>query len=136
MTDNGLDNSFHVRNDGIPGTESIVERLEGISGKVDDMRASREKDPDSFGDKILTMLVPTASALIAGKAFSAWWKRRGLSTGTSALHDSGHESDNLLVGVAFAALSAAFVAVVSQLSERGSRAYVDRRHRRNRGSRS
>ena len=131
MTDKRLDNSFHVRNDGIPGTESIVERLEGISGKVDDMRASREKDPDSLGDKLLTMLVPAASALIAGKAFSAWWKRRGRSTGRSARTDSGHESYNLVVGVAFAALSAAFVAVVSQLSEHGSRAYVDRRHRRN-----
>ncbi|WP_314688779.1 DUF4235 domain-containing protein [uncultured Bifidobacterium sp.] len=102
------------------------------------MRTQRSQDAESLGDKVLIMLVPTAAAAIAGKAFSAWWRRRGPSKDAGASANSDAADQGLLMGLVFSALSAAFVAVVSQLSGRGSRAFVNHRHRRaaHRGSSS
>ncbi len=126
-------NNRHHRSDGIPEADSIIARLETLTRKVDDMRAARSHDADSLGDKLLTVLVPAAAAAIAGKIFSSWWSRKGpAKASTTARTESGstETDDGLITGLVFSALSAAFVAVVSQLSGRGSRAFVNHRHRR------
>mgnify|MGYP002227808338 FL=1 len=73
--------------------------------------------------------VPALAGLVAGKAFQMIWdkgtSKRNLRKGLAADAPQG-----LAMSLAFAAVSAALGAVVSQLSDRGSKAFVDHRHRK------
>lgn len=124
------ENDLQRRRGGVPDADSAVAWLKTLQGKVDDMRTQRSQDAESLGDKMLTMLVPAAAAFVAGKVFSAWWNRKGPSKGADASSEPDEAGEGLIMGLVFSALSAAFVAVVSQLSGRGSRAFVNHRHRR------
>lgn len=115
-----------------PGTsdaDRVVESLHRIDDKVNELRSNRLRDPDSLGDKMVKAAVPALTGLIAGKVFQTIWdkgiSRRNLRRGLAADAPQG-----LLTSVAFAAISAAFGAAVSQLSDRGSQAFVERRHRK------
>ena len=96
----------------MPNMESSADRvvaaLHTVDEKVNAMRDQRLNDPDSFGDKIFKSVVPTLAGLVLGKAFEMVWKK----------------------SIVFAVVSAGFGALVSQLSGRGSKAIVDRRHAR------
>lgn len=111
--------------------DRAVETLHRIDSKVATLRKQRLEDPDSATDKLAKAIIPTVTSMVAGKLFQlAWdktWKRHGRNT-------DGVGKD-LAMTLAFAAASAAFGAAVSTLSERGSQALIDRRHRRN-GKRS
>lgn len=113
--------------------DRIVVGFDKINEKVDTMRAERLNDPDSLGDKLLKAALPSIAGFVAGKVFTVLWNR-GTSrrkSGTGALGDGvvdDHES--FVMSLLFSALSAAIGAVVSQLSDRGSQAIVDRRHRK------
>ncbi|WP_241519623.1 DUF4235 domain-containing protein [Bifidobacterium callitrichidarum] len=100
-----------------------------IDEKVNALRAAREADPDSLLDKAFKAAVPALVGMVAGKAFQTLWdkgtSRRNLRKGLAEDAPQG-----LLMSLAFAAASAAFGAVVSQLSDRGSKAIVARRHRK------
>ncbi|KAB5605553.1 DUF4235 domain-containing protein [Bifidobacterium jacchi] len=116
--------------------DRIIAGFDRINDKVDDMRAKRLDDPDSLGDKALKFALPSIAGFVAGKLFTLAWNRsvgrnRAAKRGGEALGDGvvdGKES--VFMSVAFAALSAAIGAAVSTLSDRGSQAIVDRRHRR------
>lgn len=105
--------------------DRTVAMFHAIDRKVDAMRDQRINDPDSLGDKMFKFAAPALIGFAAGKLFELVWKR-----GTAGRRAKNGGEDTWLMGLAFAALSAAFGAVVSQLSERGSQAVVDMRHRR------
>lgn len=111
--------------------DRAVEALHRIDGKVAELRKQRLEDPDSATDKLAKAVIPTVTSMIAGKLFQlAWdkaWKRHGRNTEATG--------KSLAMALAFTAASAAFGAAVSMLSERGSQAMIDRRHRRS-GKRS
>ena len=69
------------------------------------------------------------AGLVAGKLFQIAWDkgaaRRNVIKGLAADAPQG-----LAMSLAFAAISAAFGAIVSQLSNQGSQAFVERRHRK------
>ena len=90
-------------------TDRIIDGLHRVDEHVDRLRNQRLNDPDSLGDKLFS--------------------KRNLRRGRAA-----DAPQSLMLSLAFAAISAAFGAVVSQLSDRGSKAFVNRRHRNN-GSR-
>ena len=103
--------------------------LHRIDEKVNRLREDRLNDPDSLGDKLIKSAVPALAGLVAGKAFQMIWdkgtSKRNLRKGLAADAPQG-----LAMSLAFAAVSAALGAVVSQLSDRGSKAFVDHRHRK------
>lgn len=109
--------------------DQVVGMLHQVDGKVNDMRNSIESDPESLTDKLVKFALPSIAALLAGKLFQAFWgglvrKRNGGVD--SPEEDQESATDGLLFGV----LSAAVIALVSGLSERGSQALIDRRHQR------
>lgn len=106
--------------------DRIIAQLDRVNAKVDDMRNERLNDPDSMGDKLLKFALPSIAGFVAGKAFQLLWNK-----GTGAkLSEEDEAQQGLLMSVLFAALSAAFTASVSMLSDRGSKAFVARRHRK------
>ena len=113
----------------MPNMESSADRvvaaLHTVDEKVNAMRDQRLNDPDSFGDKIFKSVVPTLAGLVLGKAFEMVWKK---SVGRKAVRADGtkNEAAEAALGIVFAG----FGALVSQLSGRGSKAIVDRRHAR------
>lgn len=121
--------SDETSNTTVSTADRTVAALQRIDSKVDELRKHRLEDPDSATDKLIKSLLPTVTGLVAGKIFQAvWdkaWGRRGSGSGTT-----GTGGNNLIMGIAFAAASAAFGAAVSALSNRGSQALVDRQHRK------
>lgn len=115
-------------NSGSSAADSAVDALHRIDEKVNALRDQRLNDPETLGDKILKFALPSLAGLVAGKLFQTLWdrgvSRRNLRRGLAADAQQG-----LPMTLAFAAASAALGAVVSQLSDRGSQALVDRRHR-------
>ena len=107
------------------GADKAIENLRRIDGKVDALRDQMMSDPDSLGDKLLKMAIPAVTGLVAGRLFQMVWDK-----GTGRANAEEEVQQGLLMSIAFAAASAAFGAVVSTLSGRGSQALVDRRHRK------
>lgn len=106
--------------------DRTVARFHAIDEKVNAMREQRLSDPDSLGDKLFKLVMPALTGLVAGQLFQMAWDK-----GTSRTRRHGDATQqSFLMGLLFAACSAAFGAVVSQLSTRGSQAFVDRRHRK------
>ena len=95
---------------------------------VDSLHRIDEK-VNRLGDKLIKSAVPALAGLVAGKAFQMIWdkgtSKRNLRKGLAA-----DAPQSLAMSLAFAAVSAALGAVVSQLSDRGSKAFVDHRHRK------
>ena len=106
--------------------DSIVASLGNIDRKVKAMTSARTNDPDTLGDKIIKVAIPSLTGLIAAKVFQTLWNR-----GTARLQTDDSDDDaqqGLLMTLLFAGLSAAFGAILSQLSDMGSRAFVSHRH--------
>lgn len=114
-----------------PSAQRVVDGLRTFDGKVDAMRERRANDPDSLGDKIIKVAVPAIAGFAAGHLFQLIWnagtRRHDVDKATGLPRPQGFAMELL-----FAACSAAFGAVVSQLSDRGSQAFVNHRHRKSR----
>ena len=117
--------------------DAVIAVFDRINEKVDAMRARRLNDPDSLGDKLLKSALPSLAGLVAGQLFTMLWNRTvgaGRKSGNPSDGRLGDgvvdERESVLMSILFAGLSAAFGAAVSHLSNRGSQAIVDRRHRR------
>ena len=99
--------------------DRAVDSLHRIDEKVNRLRE----------DRLIKSAVPALAGLVAGKAFQMIWdkgtSKRNLRKGLAA-----DAPQSLAMSLAFAAVSAALGAVVSQLSDRGSKAFVDHRHRK------
>lgn len=128
-----VENDTDDTSDGLAQTAAtLINQLNTFNDKVTAMRTARNEDPDSLGDKIITLVIPSIAGLVAGKVFESLWNanfsRRAADIDAS---DDGHKRQGVVMSLLFAALSAAFGAVVSQLSDRGSRSLVTyRQHRR------
>ena len=111
--------------------DRVVAALRNIDGKVNAKRDQRLNDPDSFGDKIFKFAMPTLVGLAFGKVFEMAWKQ---SVGRKATLPDGTTDarKDAILGIAFAVISAALGALVSQLSDRGSKAIVNHRHAKRR----
>ncbi|AKV55823.1 hypothetical protein BACT_0088 [Bifidobacterium actinocoloniiforme DSM 22766] len=119
------------RHDASAATDRAVERLRKLDEKVDEMRAHVNNDPDSLGDKLVKLALPSVTGLVAGKLFDSVRDARSKARNSGVDQEGdGQGQGTALASVAFAALSAAFTAVVSELSDRGSQALIDRRHQR------
>ena len=75
--------------------------------------------------------MPTLVGLAFGKVFEMAWKQ---SVGRKATLPDGTTDarKDAILGIAFAVISAALGALVSQLSDRGSKAIVNHRHAKRR----
>ena len=108
---------------------SSADRAVDSLHRIDEKGNRLREDPDSLGDKLIKSAVPALAGLVAGKAFQMIWdkgtSKRNLRKGLAA-----DAPQSLAMSLAFAAVSAALGAVVSQLSDRGSKAFVDPRHRK------
>ena len=97
-------------------TGSTADRAVETLHRIDDKVAMLRKQPAITG-------------MVAGKLFQVTWDRaqarRKASSGESSSNAKG-----LMMNIAFAAASAALGAVISTLSDRGSQALVDFRHRK------
>lgn len=111
--------------------DRVVAALRNIDGKVNAKCDQRLNDPDSFGDKIFKFAMPTLVGLAFGKVFEMAWKQ---SVGRKATLPDGTTDarKDAILGIAFAVISAALGALVSQLSDRGSKAIVNHRHAKRR----
>ncbi|RSX51825.1 DUF4235 domain-containing protein [Bifidobacterium samirii] len=117
--------------------DAVIAVFDRINEKVDAMREKRLNDPDSLGDKLLKSVLPSLAGLVAGQLFTMLWNRTVGGRKAGAPSSDGRlgdgvvdERESVLMSILFAGLSAAFGAAVSHLSNRGSQALVDRRHRR------
>lgn len=107
--------------------DRIVARFHDIDRKVNAMREQRLNDPDSLGDKLIKLAVPAITGMLAGHIFQRIWDR----TTSPRRSRTGQDGDQgLLMSLVFAGCSAAFGAVLTQLSDRGSKAFVEHRHRK------
>lgn len=97
------------------------------------MRQNRLQDPDTLGDKIVKIVLPTVLGALAGKVFKTVWDsqitRRRRSAGTGGTAEDAQQQ-GFIASVIFAAASAAFGSVISSLGTRGSNALVTRRQNR------
>ncbi|KFI45161.1 Protein of unknown function [Bifidobacterium bohemicum] len=139
--------------------DDIVESLHKLDQKVDTMRMNMINDPDTLGDKVLKTIIPMATGAVAGKLFKMIWDRQIVSrrnarnaakstsmseatdastdesTSQEKAEDTTAQQQGTIASIVFAMLSAAFAAVISELSTRGSDALVTRRHSRRAGGR-
>jgi hypothetical protein len=112
--------------------DRIVEKFHRIDQKVTTMRQNRMQDPDTLGEKIFKFVFPTLLGGLAGKVFKTIWdsqvtgKRR--PAGGDAAEDANQQG--LIGSILFAAASAAFGSVISELGTRGSNALVNRHQSR------
>lgn len=88
------------------------------------MRKARELDPDTLSDKVIKAAVPAIAGLVAGQVFQLLWDR-----GPGRFSKKG-EHTRLAMSLVFAACSAAFGAVITQLFDRGTQSFVARRQRK------
>lgn len=117
----------HAEPSGIDA-DGVIAQLHSIDGKVSAMSEKRLSDPDTLGDKIIKLAIPSVAGLLGGKLFQLIWdKTTRRSAGES---EEEHASEGVMMSILFAALSAAFGAVISQLSDRGSQAFVSKLQRR------
>ena len=105
--------------------DRVVAGFHAIDERVNAMREQRLNDPDSMGDKLIKYLIPTCAGLVAGKLFQTLWNK-----GTARKPGTDAQQQGLLMSLLFAAGSAAFGAVLTQLADRGSKAWVNHRHNR------
>lgn len=111
------------------GADAIVERFHAIDDKVRDMTSSVKSDPDSLTDKVIKWVLPSLAGYLAGKIFQSFWdnvqtRRNG------GLESEEGQQQGAIASLAFAVLSAALTTLVSGVIDRGSQAFVDRRHQR------
>lgn len=115
----------------VSSADRTVEALHQVDAKVNALRDQRLNDPDTLGDKLVKWAVPSLAGLIGGKLFQYVWDR-GISRRNARRGLAADTPQGMAASLAFAAASAAVGAVIGQLSDRGSQAFVERRHRRRR----
>lgn len=111
--------------------DHIVETLHRVDQKVETMRQHRLQDPDTLGDKIFKIVLPTVLGALAGKVFKTVWDSQVTNRHASAGNGAEEaQQQGFIASVIFAAASAAFGSIISTLGTRGSNALVTRRQNR------
>lgn len=142
MTDNERTDDAKMNDDEVGGlgttATTLINGLHTFNDKVTAMRVARTEDPDSLGDKIIKVALPAVAGLVAGKLFESLWntgiaRRSAKRGGTGSESTRTDQQQGLIMSLLFAGLSAAFGAVISQLSDRGSKTFVAHRQRKRAG---
>ena len=144
-SDDADDAQSGKRHHGVSGFElgdladRTVAQLHDLDEKVNAMKQHKSDDSETLGDKIIKLALPSLAGLVAGKVFQMLWdrfsptakaKRAGKGDVDEGLVDDDVER-GLWASLVFTAMSAAFSAVISLLSDRGSNAFVaHRQHKR------
>lgn len=112
--------------------DRIVEKFHRIDQKVATMSQNRMQDPDTLGEKIFKFVFPTMLGGLAGKVFKTIWDSQVTSKRGPAGGDAAEDANQqgLIGSILFAAASAAFGSVISELGTRGSNALVNRHQNR------
>ncbi|EFA22061.1 DUF4235 domain-containing protein [Bifidobacterium gallicum] len=103
---------------------NVINSLHKVDNKVNGLAAARRRDPDTLGDKIAKSAVPSLAGMAAGRIFQTVWDRIMDKIHPSPVDDEQDHKTGIIGSLVFAALSAAFVAVVTQLSDRGTIAAI------------
>lgn len=107
-------------------TQQTVDAINKVNDKATALRVRRQRDPDTLGDKFLKMAIPGLTGLVGGKVFQLVW-----NSVTSRAHpgpddDAQDRRQGLMMSVVFAAASAAFSTLLTDLSDRGAASIVRR----------
>ncbi|RSX53404.1 membrane associated protein [Bifidobacterium dolichotidis] len=110
--------------------DAVIASLHKVDKKVNALTSARRKDPDTLTDKLVKSAIPSLTGMVAGHVFQSIW-----NAVTNKLHpgtedDEQDQRRGLLASLVFAALSAAFVAVITQLSDRGTIATIHKIQKR------
>lgn len=106
--------------------DTIVTRLQAVDTAVTALKARRERDPETLGDKILLFALPTIAGVAIGRIMQSVWsgvERRCIAGGKTKATTS------LIVSLSRTAISAAVAAVTNQLSSMAAQAIVNKHHR-------
>ena len=107
--------------------DKLIARLHDVDGKVAEMRTTAQNDEETLFDKVLKVALPGIAGIAAGRVFKLLWNR-SLTKFAGKKGEPVDTEDSVFLSVLFAALLAAITAIVSQLSDRGSKALVAHRH--------
>lgn len=111
-------------------TDKTVATLNRMNDKVTAMREARTTDPDTLGDKVFRMAFPAAVGLIGGKVFSSVWNLVVAKIHPSPDDDAQDRQQGLIMGMLFAAASAAFGTLLTDVSTKGVQKIITRLQRK------
>lgn len=106
--------------------DAIIARLQAADTALAALKARRERDPETLGDKILLFALPTIAGVIIGHIMQSVWsgvERRSIAGGNTK------STTSLMASLSRTAISAAVAAVTNQLSGMAAQAIVRRHHR-------
>lgn len=111
---------------GSANADAIIAGLQTVDNAVAALKARRERDPETLGDKILLFALPTIAGVVVGRIMQSVWagiERRSIAGGNTKATTS------LVASLSRTAISAAVAAVTNQLSSMAAQSIVSRRHR-------
>ncbi|MFR0569520.1 hypothetical protein ACLUXI_05525 [Bifidobacterium apri] len=111
---------------GSANADAIIAGLQTVDNAVTALKARRERDPETLGDKILLFALPTIAGVVVGRIMQSVWagiERRSIAGGNTKTTTS------LIASLSRTAISAAVAAVTNQLSSIAAQSIVSRRHR-------
>lgn len=125
------DNTNSSNASSLSGTaDEVVSRLHKTDGKLNRIRHKLLDDPDTLGDKVTKTAVPSLVGLVGGKVFQSIWDHTVTKSRKGGGKDSERESahqQGVAMSIVFAVLSAAFGALLSEISTRGTQAFITKR---------
>lgn len=107
-------------------TDKTVAELNRVNNKVTAMREARTSDPDTLGDKVFRMAFPAVVGLVGGKVFSSVWNLIINKVHPSPDDDEQDRQQGLIMSMLFAAASAAFGTLLSEVSTKGVQKIIAR----------
>ena len=107
-------------------TDKTVAELNRVNNKVTAMREARTSDPDTLGDKVFRMAFPAVVGLVGGKVFSSVWNLVINKVHPSPDDDEQDRQQGLIMSMLFAAASAAFGTLLSEVSTKGVQKIIAR----------
>ena len=107
-------------------TDKTVAELNRVNTKVTAMREARTSDPDTLGDKVFRMAFPAVVGLVGGKVFSSVWNLVINKVHPSPDDDEQDRQQGLIMSMLFAAASAAFGTLLSEVSTKGVQKIIAR----------
>ncbi|KFI54418.1 DUF4235 domain-containing protein [Bifidobacterium choerinum] len=111
-------------------TDRTVAALNNVNDKVTAMREARMADPDTLGDKVFRMAFPAVVGLIGGKVFSSVWNLVTAKIHPNPDDDAQDRQQGLVMSMLFAAASAAFGTLLTDVSTKGVQKIITRLQRR------
>ena len=125
--------------------QATVQRLNAANHKIDALRERRLKNPNTLGDSLLKVALPSFATFIAGQIAHVIWKKH-VDTRKINLDSNNHpnnlskekieqkqrvkQEEPLLMSIGFAVFSAILTTIVGRLVSSGTLSYIARRQRK------